>query len=502
MRYLIALIALVICSGTGAQILLQPGEQQTLECLIQDCPDCPACPPQLSDCEDGIDNDNDGATDLLDPGCADPSDPFEWDQNPPVLAACEDGADNDGDGLVDYPADPGCDSLADDDEFNAPPPVAQCEDGLDNDSDGLVDLADPGCLDAQDNDEFNAPPPTGGAVTLEWDIRDFQNNESAFNLTAIDVDADGDLDLIAGDHNPPYRHQVLTNDGNGQFASSFQDFGSSTSGRCSLNAFVLDGMLACGDNDINSSRFTFPGFNPTSGNCGPPFTGDSRPRFAVDWNGDGQDDCLNSVGDIYTVDNVLIYNGPDAYAAGDFGSGLQTVSFTETGGGSDRFALVEDFDGDGVSDLFTLVGERPKFFSGSPLVEVASIPGNRWDDSQTGYGSASAGDFDNDGDMDLVISADVFSRGYFLYRNDGGFQFTEIALSGGLGSGWPGGRTGTASGDFNGDGITDFAVIAYPGNPPGQSPAQIRVYINQGISDNQAKDEGDPPGKRTARLAP
>ena len=65
---------------------------------------------------------------------------------------CEDGLDNDLDGAVDYPEDFSCDSLIDDDEKL---PMAQCQDGLDNDGDLLVDLDDPGCSNNQDNDEFN-----------------------------------------------------------------------------------------------------------------------------------------------------------------------------------------------------------------------------------------------------------------------------------------------------------------------------------------------------------
>ena len=77
---------------------------------------------------------------------------------PAPEAACNDGIDNDGDGLTDL-ADPGCVDSADNDEFNEaapePAPLAACEDGLDNDGDGLIDLADPGCNNSSDDDEFN-----------------------------------------------------------------------------------------------------------------------------------------------------------------------------------------------------------------------------------------------------------------------------------------------------------------------------------------------------------
>lgn len=42
----------------------------------------------------------------------------------PPKAACEDGIDNDGDGAADYPADPGCAALTDGDEGDPAPPAA------------------------------------------------------------------------------------------------------------------------------------------------------------------------------------------------------------------------------------------------------------------------------------------------------------------------------------------------------------------------------------------
>ena len=124
-----------------------------------DCDDGGGQPPPAAQCDDGIDNDNDGLIDFpVDPGCTDANDDDEFNAPPPV-AQCDDGIDNDGDGLIDFPADPGCVDANDNDEFNAPPQAAQCADGIDNDGDGLIDFpADPGCANANDNDEFNAPP--------------------------------------------------------------------------------------------------------------------------------------------------------------------------------------------------------------------------------------------------------------------------------------------------------------------------------------------------------
>ena len=75
-------------------------------------------------------------------------------------AQCSDGVDNDNDGATDFPNDFSCSDANDNDETN---PKSQCQDGIDNDNDGYVDFGtgagnDPGCASKQDNDEgpFNA----------------------------------------------------------------------------------------------------------------------------------------------------------------------------------------------------------------------------------------------------------------------------------------------------------------------------------------------------------
>ena len=73
-------------------------------------------------CNDGVDNDNDGETDLEDPGCSDENDNNETDPETP--AQCDDDADNDQDGQTDFPNDPGCTSAEDNSETDVVvPPV-------------------------------------------------------------------------------------------------------------------------------------------------------------------------------------------------------------------------------------------------------------------------------------------------------------------------------------------------------------------------------------------
>jgi YVTN family beta-propeller protein len=94
------------------------------------------CVPPGSGVRMGIDEDLDGVFD------ADERDAGTSPSNPGSRPnACNDGIDNDGDGVTDL-ADPGCKDAG----WNIENP--QCNDGVNNDSDGLVDLADANCTAA------------------------------------------------------------------------------------------------------------------------------------------------------------------------------------------------------------------------------------------------------------------------------------------------------------------------------------------------------------------
>jgi hypothetical protein len=71
---------------------------------------------------------------------------------PPPTVACNDGVDNDGDGAIDFPADLGCSAADDTNE------IGQCQDGVDNDADTFIDFGpgvgnDPQCASLNDNTE-------------------------------------------------------------------------------------------------------------------------------------------------------------------------------------------------------------------------------------------------------------------------------------------------------------------------------------------------------------
>jgi len=92
----------------------------------------PDCPPSLEICNNGVDDDGDGKIDSADPDC------------PPPPEICGNGVDDDRDGKIDS-ADPDCPP--------EPPFNGQCKDGKDNDADGLIDTDDPQCHNKNDDNE-------------------------------------------------------------------------------------------------------------------------------------------------------------------------------------------------------------------------------------------------------------------------------------------------------------------------------------------------------------
>ena len=136
---------------------------------------------QTRACNNGLDDDGDGLADLLDPGCLDRRDNTEWTDNP----ACNDGLDNDGDGSIDL-KDGGCESGTDRFEGHTKTVngyLAGCENGVDDDGDGLVDLDDPNCSTADDWEIL--PYPCANGLDDDGDgLSDFPKDPDCFSAGA------------------------------------------------------------------------------------------------------------------------------------------------------------------------------------------------------------------------------------------------------------------------------------------------------------------------------
>jgi hypothetical protein len=121
-------------------------------------------------------------------------------------------------------------------------------------------------------------------------------------------------------------------------------------------------------------------------------------------------------------------------------------------------AVAADFDGDGLVDLFfTRVDASDVLYRniGTGFEDVSVAAGFTQTLPSSG---AAVGDIDNDGDLDLYVTASSHSR-FYLYINDGAGHFTEQANARGaavMGDGvtWRG--MGTAFGDYDRDGYLDL----------------------------------------------
>lgn len=149
-----------------------------------------------------------------------------------------------------------------------------------------------------------------------------------------------------------------------------------------------------------------------------------------------------------------------------------------------------DLDGDGDPDVLA-VGKTDLFTTATIGVFENDGTGVFTDRSvasgippEPGASGLSAGDFDGDGDLDVYVT--VWTRPNMLLRNDGGFQFTDVAGQPGMGGiDDPGAGSSSAWADFDGDGWLDLYVTNRTGSatldaPYAPSPERNRMFRNLG----------------------
>ena len=111
--------------------------------------------------------------------------------------------------------------------------------------------------------------------------------------------------------------------------------------------------------------------------------------------------------------------------------------------GSRASVTAADFDGDGAPDLVGMGTARPLLFRNSGAGDFVRVTNSLLSTFQSAQGLSPVwGDFDNDGDLDVVMSyVGSASKDVQLFLNDGsgGFTFPVGGIPGGLsgGSGLP-----------------------------------------------------------------
>jgi hypothetical protein len=138
-----------------------------------------------------------------------------------------------------------------------------------------------------------------------------------------------------------------------------------------------------------------------------------------------------------------------------------------------------DYDSDGFLDIL-LTGEdnsyKPRTLlyhnqgDGTFIDKTSALPKIQGVE----YGSVAFGDYDNDGELDILITGASAVGGFTrLYHNQGNGTFVDIALPGGPDVD----SSSVAFGDYDNDGFLDILLT---GSPDGGSTALTLLYRNQG----------------------
>ncbi|MBI4531838.1 MAG: CRTAC1 family protein [Candidatus Latescibacteria bacterium] len=349
-------------------------------------------------------------------------------------------------------------------------------------------------------------------------VNDFgRGRASAFG----DYDGDGDLDLVIGSQQ---KAMVLyRNDGSGRYTDVTAAAG--VGRMTSAYGTVFGDYDNDGDLDLYVSR---GGFNYERGrmvlselpnvlfrnNGNGTFTnvtkaarvGDKGNGFGAAWGdydndgfldlfvaNNGQCICLGRGGAIKQTCVLYHNNGeggsrPEGSRRAD-GEGWTFTNVTKTAGISETKTGIGctwvDINNDGFLDIWvaSLNGANALYRNNRDGTFTDIAAQVRVEGTRRGFAVA-AGDYDNDGDMDLyVTSFNDWVNGTFrpgvpnlLYRNDGEKGFTDVTVL--AGAGYIGGSMGTNFGDYDYDGDLDL-YLGNGGPERGRAEADI-LYRNNG----------------------
>lgn len=322
----------------------------------------------------------------------------------------------------------------------------------DYDNDGDLDLIQTGIFNGPAFTQLYRNDTTNGFVLMNTPFPNLSDSAVAWG----DYDNDGWLDvLLAGrDANAVPHSEIYHNNGNGTFSLSQALTGTATAGGsvawCDFNGDGrLDALVSgwTGPNDTVIYRNNgAAGFSVVT-NTG--LTGVlMRAVACADYDQDGRPDIL-MLGTDNTFNVARLYRNLGGFSFSNLNVNLPVVSEGSVGWG--------DYDNDGDLDILIAGsiganGETHVFRNdgGNSFNDInAPLPGVRG-------GKAIWGDYDNDGDLDILVMGvsgpDFINK---IFRNDaGGFSDSGIVLPGTY-------QASVSWGDYDNDGDLDFAFCGY-----------------------------------------
>jgi hypothetical protein len=296
---------------------------------------------------------------------------------------------------------------------------------VDLDADGDLDLI------TGSNDGVGSVLRNQGNGTFGWyeDFPWYYGQLTARELSAGDMDGDGDLDIIDGIHHQNMR--IFKNDGTGTYSESELAW-SGSEVPCGATLPIVADMDNDGDLDIVSQYMSQYGSCPVSRTITVDFwrnNGSGVFEWVSNTNGltGGEEECCLLVGDYDNDADLdiiqLTYftrgvNGLNRFYVND-GTGHFTEESSSRGLGTSTpytdywsKAISGDFDNDGDLDLFYRNGLWTNDGSGHfSYRELSGIAGR----------INGAADMDGDGDLDLVGARgfyEVSGDGFWVYRNE------------------------------------------------------------------------------------
>jgi hypothetical protein len=279
----------------------------------------------------------------------------------------------------------------------------------------------------------------------------------AISVFAVDVDGDGDMDVLSASWNDD---KIVWYENNGRQRFVAHTIRTGADGAVSVFAADIDGdgdidVLSASLHDDEIAWYENDGSEQFTAHTISTAADGARSVFAADVDGDGDIDVLSASKD---DDKIAWYEND-----GSEGFTAHTIS-TDADGAYSVFAA--DVDGDGDLDVLS----ASRFDDKIAWYENDGIGGftsHTISTSPNGARSVFAADIDGDGDID-VLSAAVRDDEIAWYENDGSENFTAHEISG-----TADGAFSVFAADVDGDGDLDVLSASYRND-------EIAWYENHG----------------------